>query len=230
MNKAIIHAHNNYLASSEIQHLKEVFEGNFNLIINKLNIADNFPEINYYLFPSEAIKIEETGEDGYAETDRKNFKVFMVYNKDIQPIGPHELVHLLTNQLGYPNYVFNEGFAEYFEGHWSIETDGVLIQKDHDDWVRQFIKDNKYITINQLFDDNKFWECDKNGTTSYPESGSFVRYIITKYGMPRFLDAFSKLSRRPENPESNFSVFQDVFGKSVNEAEQDWLTEINLKH
>lgn len=223
MNKAIIKDYENYLSNDERIKLLKRFEANFILIVNTLGLQDDYPAITYHLYPSEKIKIQEMGEDGYAETDREKHTIYMVYNDDIQPIGPHELVHILTNKLGMPNYVFNEGLAEYFEDFWKAKIDGKMETLRHNDWAKRFLSDNTYISITDIFDDSKFWELDNNAVFSYPESGSFIKYLVRKYGIDRVMLSYGRLARNNPDSSYNFKVFRDTFGVTVQDSEKDWL-------
>jgi hypothetical protein len=227
MNKVIIKAYNNYLNNTEIEELSDIFIKNFDFVFNGLNIKHEFPPITYYLYPSEKIKIEETGRDGNAETDLDKLTVYMIYNKDIQPTGPHELVHILAKNFGIPNLVFAEGLAEYFEDYWRAIYDGKILRLNHDEWVRLFLRDNSYISINDIFDDYKFWELDESARISYPESGSFIKFLVSEHGMPKVLEAYKLMRRRPKNPYLNYDVFQKIFGISVECAEKKWLKSLS---
>ena len=227
MNKAIIKDYSNYLSNKERLNLIDKFESNFQSIVEKLGLDDDYPAVIYHLYPSEKIKIQEMGEDGYAETDRKKHIIYMVYNQDIQPIGPHELVHILTNKLNTPNYVFNEGLAEYFEDSWRADIDGVPKRLGHDEWVKRFLKEGTYVSIDILFDDNKFWKADESAMLSYPESGSFLKYLAKQFGLERVMQAFIKLKRRPTNKSFNHDVFLEIFKRSVAEAESEWLSTLS---
>lgn len=227
-NKIIINDYEQYLDTKAKKKLLKIFNNNFDLIIKTLKLDHNFPIMNFYLFPSEEIKIQETGEDGYAETDPETFSIYMVYNNDIQPIGPHEQVHLLTKHISVPNFVFSEGLAEFFEPYWRGNIDDKLVQLKHDEWVKKFITDGNYIPIVSLFDDYQFWELDKNATISYPETGSFIKYLTNEYGVEKIIDAYRQMRRRPDTPTYNYKIFKNVFNISVAAAEKSWLESLRL--
>ena len=168
MNNIVINDYQNYLLPVEKSELLQKFDNNFDIVVNTLHLKYDFPVMNFYLYPSEKIKIQETGEDGYAETNRDTFSIYMVYNDDIKPTGPHEQVHLLTDHLGISNFVFSEGLAEYFEEYWKNDIDGKPVRLEHKEWVKKFLEEGTYISINEIFDDYKFWELDKSTMISYP--------------------------------------------------------------
>ncbi|MGE5327750.1 MAG: hypothetical protein ACM3KH_00265 [Thiobacillus sp.] len=223
MHQIIVNDYQNYLKPKEKSELLNKFQKNSKLIMQTLNLTNDFPVMNFYLFPSEEVKIQETGEDGYAETDNDAFSVYMVYNDNIKPTGPHEQVHLLTHHLGTPNFVFFDGLAEYFEPDWRIDIAGERVRLSHDNWVRRFIKEGSYIKIENLFDDYKFWDLDQTATISYAESGAFIKYLVNKYGIKKVMEAYGRMERRPVDPMHNYKVFKDVFNISLGEAEDNWL-------
>lgn len=223
MNKAVIYQYRDYLGEEEVGRLQQLFEHNYETIARELDLKHEFPEIKYYLYPSVDIKKKETGEDANAHTNRDKFEVYMVYNSETKPTGPHELVHILTNHLGVPNYVFNEGLAEYFEQYWKGRIDGKMVSLDHDTWVRKYIKNNTYISISELFDDAKFWEFDEDSIAAYSESGSFLKYLAREYGLEKVMTAYSQLTRNNPDRMYNYKVFEKIFGLSMQQSEKNWL-------
>lgn len=227
MNKLELYSYKNYLDEAEVIKLKGILKDNCDIILRTLKLDRGFPKIKCFLYPSVEIKEKETGEDANAHTDRDKLELYLVYNDIIKPTGPHEFVHLLTSHISVPNYFFCEGLAEYFEDFWTAEIDGKMETLEHDVWVKKFLLDNTYISIADLFDDSKFWELDDSGAFSYPESGSYMKYLVGRHGIEKVTLAYSRLKRNSPDALQNYRVFESIFGVKLWESEKDWLASLD---
>jgi len=217
----IVHFDSNSTAQSESDEILKLLEKCYNKITKALDLKIR-PMINVYLYETRANKKSATGEGANAHTDREKYEFFAVYNPTIRAVGAHELVHLLTNHLNLPNYLFNEGLAEYFEDDWVTRVNGAVKHVPHDRIVAALIKDDKYIPIVSLFDDERFWELDPDGAYSYPESGSFIKYLARRFGIKKVLQAYTKLKRK-SNVANNKSTFADIFKQQIEDVEKGYF-------
>jgi hypothetical protein len=211
-------------AERGIELIAKVSEESFSKIVKTLKLKKDFPKIKYFLYETNEDKLRATGDEGNANTNRVKFEIHAVYNDEVKAVGPHEIVHLLTNHLGVPSYVLSEGLAESFEDYWTNETNGELRRLNHDDWVKEFLNTKKYIPIVNLFDDSRFWDYDD--TISYPESGSFVKYLIKTYGVDKILGLYKDIKRK-DSVQKDLSTFRKIIGKELTEVEKDWLRNLN---
>lgn len=211
------------VAEAEITDISKRLEASYKKIITDFQLEDNYPIIELYLYNSMAEKIKQTGEDGNAHTDRANYKVFAAYDNDVKPVGPHEFVHLLTNKFGWSNLVLAEGLAESFDDNWHVLIGKKLVAASHDEWTRRFIKDGTFISITKLYDDHKFWDYDY--AVSYPECGSFMKYLRSNYSMAVIKKLLSSTTRRGELSE-NLAAFKKCTGKDLKEVESLWTNNL----
>jgi tetratricopeptide (TPR) repeat protein len=120
----------------------------------------------------------------------------------------HEMTHSLTARLFDRQAVsplLSEGLAEYAVAlPWDIPLHA---------WVRGFMDAGMYVPIGRLADDGRFRQV--NPVISYSEAGSFVEFLAERYGTQSIREL---LKRR--------FLWDDVYGKSLAELEQEWLTEI----
>ena len=58
------------------------------------------------------------------------------------------------------------------------------------DWTVYFIKTNKYIQINQLLNDDIFFNHDCSIT--YPIMGAFTDWLISTYGIEKYLEFYKQ--------------------------------------
>ena len=133
----------------------------------------------------------------------------------------HEAVHVIAASWGYPVAVFVEGLAVAhvtnppagdFVPRWS----GTPIH----DAARQLRASGQLIALVSIAETAAFRT--RNELITYPESGSFVRFLIDTDG----IDAMRRLfgSMPSEAPLATVrAAFQSVYGYSFDEAETRWL-------
>ena len=105
--------------------------------------------------------------------------VFAAYTEGVKCIGHHEVAHLFSYQLCMPKSQFlSEGLAMYMDGSfWG---------KSNDQWVREYIEKNAYVSVQQLVSDEVFYSFPTELT--YPISGAFVAFLVERLGADRFLN------------------------------------------
>ncbi|MGL5755455.1 MAG: hypothetical protein ACRCYC_09040 [Paraclostridium sp.] len=86
-------------------------------------------------------------------------------------------------------------------------------------WVSYFINNNKYINISSLILNDEFYKNPWNIT--YPIAGVFTDYIISVYGIDKYLKLYKLLDANFEN------CFYKVFKISLEEFEIDFIKYIN---
>ncbi|QED46063.1 gluzincin family metallopeptidase [Cytobacillus dafuensis] len=138
----------------------------------------------------------------------------------------HEMTHTL---LGYGDnfdsskgYFTQEGYATFMENKYGKQS-----YPEHK-MMKYFIDNNKAIPLFKLIDVNKDDELfrptllDYKDYTlqwiSYTHSGSFVTYLIDTYGIEKFEQIYNK--------DNLLERLQKVYGKTVDELENDWLNYI----
>ena len=205
------------LAEKEIEKIIDIQESAYQKILKFLNVK-NDRKIKYYLYPSNKIKGEITGDDGNGHTVREKFEVHAVYTDKVKCIGAHEDTHLLSTTLGLPPQLLREGLAEYMSGTW----DG----KSHDEWASQFLIEDKMLDLLQIIDDEEWYEQDD--TISYPSAGSFVGYLIKKLGKEKFLELYRALNR-DFSPKKNEAIFQKITDSIIQEIQTAWQNDLENK-
>jgi peptidase MA superfamily protein len=138
----------------------------------------------------------------------------------IWPTDNHEVVHVYTGPWGAPVALFGEGLAVAFQTDppagdftpkWNATSLHVL--------AKQFRARGALVPIATLAVTTSFRSLDDNIT--YPESGSFVRFLIDTQG----IDAMRRLYGSMSGDATLATVraaFQGVYGFSLDEAESRW--------
>ncbi|GAB4249279.1 MAG: hypothetical protein Kow0054_06010 [Deferrisoma sp.] len=123
--------------------------------------------------------------------------------------GPilHEMTHVLTRSLatfggnGPPPALLVEGLAEYVVGApWGIDVDV---------WSRGVDLLGRRVAVTTLADSQAFRRA--NPVVAYELAGSFVRFLIERFG----LEAFKRLYSHPD--------FLEVYGQQLAVLEGRWL-------
>lgn len=154
--------------------------------------------------------------NGFAEPAQWRFHT-------IWPRDNHEIVHVYTDTVGRPSDFFNEGIAV------AMQTDpvagnlaSVFNGQNVHDACRSYLVANtlprplaNYVTTTSFrnLTDSVF---------SYRVAGSFVRYLIDRYGMPAVLDFFRQAGGRDETLSTIRTRAERVFGRTLEELEADW--------
>ncbi|WP_053367434.1 hypothetical protein [Bacillus sp. FJAT-27245] len=143
-------------------------------------------------------------------------------------IGRDSLVHELTHTLsGYGNnfdssrgYLTQEGFAVYMENRFGKQK--YPIHKV----MKLFLNMGKAIPLNKLMDldqDDSLFRPLINGpddyavqAMSYYHAASFVTFLIDTYGLEKFEKIYNQANLGEK--------LLEVFGKNVDELEDEWLS------
>ena len=97
------------------------------------------------------------------------------------------------------------------------------IDKDIDIWARDYSKENKLYSIKFLME-NKNW--DKiDEMIVYPQSSSFIKYLINIYGIEKFKKIYQNLSRNKTLSE-NISVIEKNCSDPIEKIEENWKKSI----
>lgn len=129
----------------------------------------------------------------------------------------HEGTHALAQDLlqpkedgGGPNGVLVEGLAV-----WA--SDGHYRQEPLDAWAAVVAASDEYIPLADLRA-GPFY--DFQHETAYLEAGSFVKFLVERYGVDTFKDLYSRATGDTEHDES---LVQSLYGKGYAVLETEWL-------
>ena len=133
----------------------------------------------------------------------------------------HECTHLYSSLIGRPSDFYNEGLAMAF----SIDPyDGVYEPRYGGQSVnllsKQYKAEGIIISINKILTTSDFRSYSQDIT--YPESGSFVEYLIATYGIENIKSIFQTVNQT-DSREAIKQKFQSIYGFSIDQAEQEWL-------
>jgi hypothetical protein len=149
---------------------------------------------------------------------------------------PHELTHTLLGFGDFKQNEFNaqygyltqEGLAVYLQEKFSPEkivfpTNGLEIHSI----MKYIIAEKQNIPLKELASNStcyKYFNSPNQGNAdqllwkSYIHSGSFVKYLIERYGKNKFLQVY--------NTPDFISKVNQIYNKSLEELEKEWISYI----
>jgi hypothetical protein len=219
-----IYCYKNSLSEKEINQIAEARESGFRKISDQLQTTYN-DKIILMFYPNAEIKTYETGHTGSGLADG-NY-IVEIYNDSIKLNPFHETAHIIAGELGDPPTLFNEGFAVYISealGRDSIESPNTPSKKIND-VTAENLHNNNLIPLANLFTFTEIGSVESQYAIAYPEAGSFVKFIIEKYGMEKFRKTFESLknSSDPIIINNNRKKFEEIYNISLSNMEILWL-------
>ncbi len=145
----------------------------------------------------------------------------------IWPSDNHEVVHVLVGtNVGMPPKLFSEGIAVAHQTN-PIENDTVPKwgNMSIDKVAAKFVRESKIPQLDSLLNINDFMKFDADIT--YPISGSFVKYLITEYGLELLYDFFRE-SNWDDNPKEMKKIFNEIYRIELIVVWNSWLKEISV--
>jgi hypothetical protein len=154
--------------------------------------------------------------NAYAEPDR--FTIHTLWSWD-----NHETVHIYTALIGRPSDFFNEGIAVAFQtdpmnGDFEPRFNGEQV---HAAARRYRLGGQLVLPLSNIVTSTGFRSIT-DSTLSYREAGSFVAFLVTRYGLERLL-AFFRGGTRDDSLGVIETRFRQAFGTALADAEAEWL-------
>nr|NQU89286.1 hypothetical protein [Bacteroidota bacterium] len=135
--------------------------------------------------------------------------------------NPHEVVHAITALAGIPdiNTLFLEGIAVALEGTSWLSKEYSFSK------AKKIINSSEYLHPVELFDDDVFLE---HSSVTYHLSGSFVNYLLQKYGIKRYLKFCSNFTETKNLDQSLVQCFHGTMEKHTSDWKKFVLEEQEL--
>jgi hypothetical protein len=142
----------------------------------------------------------------------------------IWPQDNHEIVHIYTAMVGRPSDFFSEGIAVAFQtdpprGVFTASFNGVDVHEA----CRTYLRSGTLPLPLASYVTTTGFRGMSDQVLSYRYAGSFVRFLIERYGLPTVLQFFRPGSR-DESLAAIRARLQDAFGRSLEDLAEDWLT------
>lgn len=198
-----LHFEPNSFAETRIEDLKRWQEKSFRTNLQLLKISGYLYQTDIFIVASRGRMKQLIGEEtnGVAYPDKKI--VCLIFNEKLNGSSSHELMHVMAGNvwgLKFKPWI-NEGFAIYSDDNWH----GYRLH----DLNKYFLLNKKLIPIEKLVADFK----SGADTISYPQAGSFVKYLYEEYGVEKVKDLWKSGRVRD---------FKQVLGKDIFILEKEW--------
>jgi len=203
-------------ASENIEKICKELDSCFSDVLNQLQV--NFTaKVHYYLYNSRDDIKRNTRRDYYGFAPEEFECAAQIYASKSAKLDAHETVHVIVyNTIGVSKLDFlEEGFAEAIAHAHDEESAGKLSLHEQTEMLLYW---DKLFSSEILANNNRFREISySKGSDLYTECGSFVRYLIDQYGLDKFKFLLPRAS------EDNYKkVFQEIYGKSIDDFEKEW--------
>jgi hypothetical protein len=175
------------------------------------------PKIKYYRYPSQINLGRAFGHSwkGYACQTGEGGAVHSV-----QSCHPHEVIHAITFAIGRPPALFEEGVAVAYDWRFAMEEGDVHAL------ARRKLVQQKLYPLHSFLTTTEFQAYDS--PTIYIEAGSFVKYLIDTCGPDKMRSLFAL--PRHSDPQEIKTTFQEIYGQSISDMENEWLTFLRAWH
>lgn len=182
-------------------------------------------KVHYFKYRDRADMGVHTGHydtNGYAEPGRLEFHT-------IWPTDNHEVVHVIvTSQIGRFTAFFDEGIAVAFQSNAPAgQFESVFNGQEVHAAARRYLQGGQLVLPLERMLANEDFRKIQDSTLSYREAGSFVRFLIDRYGLDATLSFYrSGGTTGTSSARDVKSAFNRVFGVSFETAEAAWLTKL----
>jgi hypothetical protein len=177
-------------------------------------------KIGYFKYRSRQDMGDHTGRyntNGYADTARG--EIHTLWSTD-----NHEVVHLFMAALGDAPGLFSEGVAVAFQtdparADFQSRINGEEIHHA----ARRYLDSGLLVLpLDRIIETSGFRSLP-DSTLSYCEAGSFVRFLMDRFGLDRVVGFFQSGVRSDDLRAAIKSRFRDAFGFEFEHAEAEWL-------
>ena len=133
--------------------------------------------------------------------------VCFILNEKVNASGAHELMHVMSQNVwkGKPKTWLNEGFATYADDLW-------YRYRLHD-LSKYLLQQRKLIPLEELIE--HFGA--SSDMITYPQAGSFVKYLYEQYGADKLRDLWSSGTAKD---------LKRVLGKDIATLETEWHSKL----
>jgi hypothetical protein len=189
-------------AERRLNYLKEREEQSFSRVLRLLGVSSYPHQIDFFIVDSRERMKELIGRETNAIAFPQTNVICFIFGSQANASGAHELMHAVAKNTwkGKPQLWLDEGFATYADDMW-------YTYRLHD-LSKFFLLNNRLVSLEKLIDDFR----DHHAMLSYPQAGSFVKFLYERYGMEKIKELWGK--RASDMPR--------IFGKSIETLEKEW--------
>lgn len=198
-----------YIPNIYVDSAKIMLEKEYPELLKFLGVKKYDHRLNLFMVDSRKDMGKLIGMETNGMASPKDNTVYSIFNANVRTYGKHEFCHVISiNEWGmYKETWLSEGLAVNSDDNWW--------GYDLHSLANYLYSKNKLIPIKEIIKNFHKYE----SLITYPECGSFVKYLKDKYG----LDLIRELWK------DGSIVFERRLNKDISSVEQEWLQEIK-KH
>lgn len=202
-----LHFEPNTLAETRIEDLKRWQEKAFAKNLQLLKVDNYLAQTDIFIVASrermKQLSGDETNGVAYPETGVLCF----IFSEKINASGSHELMHIMAGNawgIKFKTWI-NEGFAVYSDDGW-------YGYKLHN-LSKFLLQEKKLVPLEKLIKNFR----DYSDMITYPQAGSFVKYLYEQYGVDKIRDLWKN---------GTVKDFERVLGKDLTALEKEWHSKL----
>ncbi len=181
------------------------------------------------IFEDEETKLRHTGHRGNWLCEGNTW--VEVYSDKVKVDWCHETTHLLVRELGSPPALFVEGLVQYAREQLvrpakraraagkDLLCEGARVVRGRGQWI----------PLPELLRHTEVWPAKSRSQSFYPLAGAFVKFLIERRGVDRFLSAYRTLQNSPSEDvqRRNADRLVGVYGQSIESLEKRWIASLS---
>ncbi len=196
-----------FIPAADVDTAKKKYERDYPELLAFLGVKNYNHKLNLFMLDSRESMKKLIGTETNGVAKPEDNTVYSIFNSSVKTFGKHEFCHVISiNEWGmYKEAWLSEGLAVNSDNEWWGYDLHAL--------ANYLNAKGKLIPVKKIIENFHNYE----STITYPECGSFVRYIKEKYGLEAIKDLWKEGSKG----------FENKLNKSIPEVEKDWLQEIS---
>ncbi len=182
-----------------LDEIKKSIEVSRKRVLSLIQVKEFPDRVHVFLVDSRSRMKDLMGAEQFGGAIAKMRVVFAVVNATNNGCSTHEFCHVIAGAVwGKPERWIDEGFATYSDERW----------RNRDALAAALAAQGRLLPVKTLAED--FLKHPEDVT--YIESGSFLGFVIERYGMEKFKVVWK----------GGFKRLPKAFGRSVPELEAEW--------
>ncbi len=181
----------------------EMIEG----FADRVGIKKIKEKIKYRLYPSPERFMQILERSRYHQTSSWSGREIHT----IEPFEDHEMIHHILYDLGYPPVGLAKGLVFSLRSqyrNWDIHSK-----------AKQYLIQKKIPALYKTIPQQLF--LNSNANVTVPAWGSFVTYLIDRFGMDKFIEFYKSVDKIDEVGPFNVH-FKDIYGEEFPDADREW--------
>jgi hypothetical protein len=131
----------------------------------------------------------------------------------------HEAIHVYTFVIGWPSDYFTEGIAVALDLNPFTGEEVPFFGAPVHTLCRNWLEEGNLYRIEDIVASDAF--LSGQWTSTYPQSGSFVQFMIAEFGVGPLKSLFRAVGEY-DSTETILSTFESIYGLPLEEAEHLW--------